>query len=281
MYHSIYRPGLFKGRVVIITGGGSGIGRATAHEMASLGASIALVGRKPDKLANVATELQEYGGRVSTHSCEIRDEDAVKATVDEVLAKHSKIDFLVNNAGGQYLSSIRDTTLKGWNAVVQTNLTGGFLFSREVFTQWMEGHGGSVVNMIVDLEGGVPGAAHSGAARAGMQSFTQSAAAEWATSGVRVNAIAPGNVAGSGKANYESAELKGYLHHIQRIPMQRMASESEIAACIAFLLCPAAAFITGIVLHVDGGSRNGRQVHSYPKIDKFPSFDGFKSGDLI
>lgn len=281
MYQSVFRPKLFAGRVAVITGGGSGIGRATAHELASLGASVAIVGRKPDKLANAAAEIAEYGVRVSTHVCEIRDEDAVRAAVSEVLDQHSRIDFLVNNAGGQYLSSIRDTTLKGWNAVVQTNLTGGFLFSREVFTQWMEDNGGAVVNMIVDLEGGVPGAAHSGAARAGMQSFTESAAAEWATSGVRVNAIAPGNVAGSGKANYQSEELKGYLDHIQRIPMQRMASESEIAECITFLLSPAAAFITGIVLHVDGGSRNGRQVHRYPKIDKFPSYDGFTSGELI
>ncbi len=147
-YSSVFRPGLFAGQVVIVTGGGSGIGRCTAHELVSLGARVALVGRKLDKLQAVQREIAEVGGVASTHVCDIREEETVRATVAAVLAEHGRIDGLVNNAGGQFPAPLAQTSARGWDAVVRNNLTGGFLVARECYTQWMAQHGGAIVNII-------------------------------------------------------------------------------------------------------------------------------------
>jgi citronellol/citronellal dehydrogenase len=171
-YRSVFHPALFAGQTVIVTGGGSGIGRCTAHELASLGATVALVGRKIEKLTAVQAEIAAAGGKASCHVCDIRDEPGVKGTVAEILAQHGAIHHLVNNAGGQFPALARDLTLKGWEAVVKNNLTGGFLMARECYTQWMEAHGGAIVNIIADIWGGMQTMAHSGAERAGMLSFT-------------------------------------------------------------------------------------------------------------
>jgi citronellol/citronellal dehydrogenase len=252
-YRSIFRPALFAGQVVIVTGGGSGIGRCTAHELTALGATVALVGRKADKLDAVRAEIEALGGVVSCHRCDIREEEAVVATVQAVLTQHGRIDALLNNAGGQFPSALKDISLKGWEAVVRTNLTGGFLMARECLTQWMQQHGGAVVNITADNWGSMPGMGHSGAARAGMVSFTETAALEWAQFGVRVNAVAPGYVASSGMDSYPP-EMGPILRGAMKgVPLQRMATEAEISAAIVFLLSEAASFITGTVLRVDGG----------------------------
>ncbi|HEU0198881.1 MAG TPA: SDR family NAD(P)-dependent oxidoreductase [Burkholderiaceae bacterium] len=139
-YKSVFRPDLFEGQVIIVTGGGSGIGRCTAHELASLRATVAIVGRDPEKLAKVQAEIEADGGKVSTHVCDIRDEAQVGAAIDAVLAQHGRIDGLVNNAGGQYRMPLRDISTKGFESVVRNNLTGGFIFMREAYTRWMEKH---------------------------------------------------------------------------------------------------------------------------------------------
>lgn len=255
MYQSVFRAELFAGQVVVVTGSGSGIGRCVAHELASLGATVALVGRNQDKLAAVQAELQQAGvpeDRVSRHRADIRDEAAVKALVAEVLARHGRIDALVNNAGGQYIAPLASIGVKGWQAVLDTNLTGGFLMARECFVQHMAEHGGSIVNMVADIWGSMPGMGHSGAARAGMVSLTETAAAEWATHGVRVNAIAPGYIASSGMDHYPP-EAAAMLRKIPAtVPAGRFGNEAEVSASIVFLLSPAASFISGTVLRVDG-----------------------------
>jgi citronellol/citronellal dehydrogenase len=167
----------------LVTGGGSGIGRCTAHELASLGAHVVLVGRKLDKLQAVAAEIAEDGGSVSTHVCDIRQEEAVRAMVAAVLAAQGHIDALVNNAGGQFMTPLEAISAKGWEAVVNTNLTGGFLVARECYTQCMARRGGAIVNIVADMWGSMPGMGHSGAARAGMVSFTETAAVEWGPTG--------------------------------------------------------------------------------------------------
>jgi citronellol/citronellal dehydrogenase len=251
-YHSAFAPGLFTDRVVIVTGGGSGIGRCTAHELASLGATVVLVGRNGDKLRTTADEIAGDGGRASQQVCDIRQEDAVRATVAAVLTEHGRIDGLVNNAGGQYMTPLEKISAKGWQAVIDTNLTGGFLVARECYQQAMQAHGGSVVNIVADMWGSMPGMGHSGAARAGMVSLTETAALEWARSGVRVNAVAPGYIASSGMDHYP-AEAGPMLRAMREtVPAGRFGNEAETSAAIVFLLSPAASFISGSVLRVDG-----------------------------
>jgi citronellol/citronellal dehydrogenase len=251
-YRSVFAPGTFAGQVVVVTGGGSGIGRCVAHELASLGAHVVLIGRKIDKLFDVAGEIAADGGRASFHVCDIRDEETVKNTVQAIIAVHGRIHGLVNNAGGQYIAPLETISGNGWNAVLNTNLTGGFLVARECYLQSMRSHGGAIVNMVADIWGSMPNMGHSGAARAGMVSFTETAAMEWARHGVRVNAVAPGYIASSGMDHYP-AEAGPMLREMRRtVPAGRFGTEAETSAAIAFLLSPAASFISGEVLRVDG-----------------------------
>ncbi len=274
-YRSVFREGLFAGQSVVVTGGGSGIGRCTAHELAALGARVALVGRKPEKLEAVQREIAAAGGSATIHACDIRDEEQVCATVDAILAAHRRIDGLVNNAGGQFQAPLRDISLKGWDAVVRTNLTGGFLMARECFRRCMEANGGSIVNMSADMWGGMPGMGHSGAARAGMVNFTESAACEWAASGVRVNAVAPGWIASSGFETYPP-EVQEWAKTLRRkIPLQRFGTESEAAAAIVFLLSEAASFITGTTIRIDGGVLNARPTWPLQNHKRSKAYNGF------
>ena len=257
-FDSIFRPGLFAGQTHVVTGGGSGIGRCTAHELASLGATVVLVGRKPERLEAVRDEIGAAGGTAHAIACDIREEAQVRAMVAGALERTGRIDGLVNNAGGQFAAPLASITQKGWETVVRTNLTGGFLCARECYTQWMAEHGGAIVNIVADMWGSMPGMGHSGAARAGMVSFTETAAVEWGTSGVRVNAVAPGWIASSGMDTYPDW-MQGFLRILRlAVPMQRVGTESEVSAAICFLLSPAAAFISGSVLRVDGAAPNAK-----------------------
>jgi citronellol/citronellal dehydrogenase len=283
-YQSIFRPDLFAGQVIVVTGGGSGIGRCTAHELASLGATVALVGRKPEKLASVAAEITQDGGTASVHPCDIREEETVRATVAGILGTRGRIDGLVNNAGGQFQAPLEAISQKGWETVVRTNLTGGFLMARECYTQCMREHGGSIVNIVADMWNGMPGMGHSGAARAGMVNFTATAAAEWGVSGVRVNAVAPGWIASSGFDTYPDHVkplLRSLRHHT---PLQRFGTEAEVSAAIVFLLSPAAAFISGDTLRVDGAAPNAKRHVELPAHDRSKPWNGFhraKTPDLL
>ena len=275
-YSSVFRSDLFAERHIIVTGGGSGIGRCTAHELAALGARVALIGRTESKLVAVAQEIAEAGGApASSHACDIRDEAAVAATVTAVLAEHGRIDGLVNNAGGQFHAPLKQISQKGFDTVVRNNLTGGFVMARECFTQWMEKNGGAVVNIIADMWNSMPGMGHSGAARAGMLSLTETAAVEWQYTGVRVNAVAPGWIASSGMDTYPE-EIKPMLRALpQFVPLKRWGTESEVSAAIVFLLSEAAGFITGSCLRVDGGAPNTRAHWPMPEHNKAPAYNGF------
>jgi citronellol/citronellal dehydrogenase len=274
-YHSIFRGGLFQGRTLWVTGGGSGIGRCVAHELASLGARVVISGRTAEKLDRVAQEIREDGGQCDTQAFDIRDEDAVKTAVAEVVACVGRIDGLVNNAGGQFPAPLQAISKRGFEAVVSNNLTGGFLMMREVFLQSMQEHGGAIVNMTADFRNGMPGMGHSGAARAGMSNLTMSAAFEWAQAGVRVNAVAPGWVASSGMDSYGGAVRAMIPKLRQHVPMRRLATEAEISAAIVFLLSPGAAFISGVTLQIDGAASLGSAIFPTMEHDRCPPFEGF------
>ncbi len=254
-YRSVFRPGLFAGQSVVVTGGGSGIGRCTAHELASLGAHVVLVGRKREKLDRVQEELRQDGFESSAFACDIRDEEAVRAAVAAAVAARGRIHGLVNNAGGQFPAPLASIGQKGFETVVRTNLTGGFLVAREAVTQSMADHGGAIVNIVADMWRGMPGMGHSGAARAGMVNLTQTMAVEWAPLGVRVNAVAPGWIASSGLDHYDETVRRTVIPRLQEaVPLHRLGTEAEVSAAISFLLSEAAAFVTGACLRVDGGA---------------------------
>jgi citronellol/citronellal dehydrogenase len=275
-YRSVFKPELFKGRTILVTGGGSGIGRCTAHELSALGAHVVIAGRKAEKLNVVKTEIEAAGGTCETHAFDIREEAQVKEAVAAMVATNGSIHGLFNNAGGQFPSPAASLSAKGFDVVVRNNLTGGFVVSREVYTQSMQRHGGSIVNMAADFRNGFPNMAHTGAARAGMVNLTMTLAYEWAVAGVRVNAVSPGWIASSGMDTYtgefkeQIPKLKGYC------PLGRLGTESEVSAAVCFLLSDAAAYITGTELRIDGGVPLGNRSIDLPATDKSQPFNGFQ-----
>ena len=274
-YRSILRQDCFNGQTIVVTGGGSGIGRCVAHELASLGAHVVITGRKQDKLDRVLAEIAEDGGSAEARAFDIRDEEAVKTAVGSIVTARGRIDGLVNNAGGQFPAPMETISKKGFDAVVANNLTGGFLVMREVFVQSMQAHGGAVVNMAADMWRGMPGMAHSGAARAGMVNLTKTAAYEWGPAGVRVNCVAPGWVASSGMDTYDGM-TKALIPTLKKhVPLGRIGVEAEVSSVICFLLSPAASFVTGVTVPIDGGSPLGSALFPIGKGRGTEPFDGF------
>ncbi|MBS0222989.1 MAG: SDR family oxidoreductase [Proteobacteria bacterium] len=274
-YRSVFAPGLFKDQTIVVTGGGSGIGRCTAHELAALGAHLAITGRKVEKLEKVKAEIEAAGGRCEIHAFDIREETQVKEAVAKIVAANGRIDGLFNNAGGQFPSPAAQLSAKGFDVVVRNNLTGGFLVSREVYTQSMQKHGGSIVNMTADYRNGFPNMVHTGAARAGMANLTMTLAYEWAASGVRVNSVAPGWIASSGMDTY-TGEFKEQIPKLKgHCPLGRLGTESEVSAAVCFLLSKAAAYITGTEIRIDGGVPLANRSIDLPATDKSQPFNGF------
>ncbi len=250
----VFAPGILADRVAIITGGGSGIGLATAREMARLGARVALCGRTAAKLESAIEQLASDGiarDRVLARTCDIREpaqvEDFVRAAIDAF----GRIDILVNNAGGQFPSPAQAISPNGFAAVIKNNLVGTFHVTREVANQWMiPQRGGRVINVIANIYRGFPGMVHTGAARAGVENMTMTLAVEWAQFGILVNAIAPGVIHSSGTAQYPKQILE---RAIEQTPVKRAGTCEEVAAAIVFLASPAAQFFTGATLRLDGG----------------------------
>ncbi len=261
---SIFRPDLFKDKTILVTGGATGIGLAICTELSSLGARVIMAARNQERLQEAARGLGARGYQVGWHTVNIREEDSVRALFDQVADEYGRLDALVNNAGGQFASPAHEISAKGWHAVVETNLTGTFLMTREAFLRFFQESGGSVVSIVADMWRGFPGMAHTGAARAGVVNLTRTLAVEWAAYGVRVNAVAPGVIEGHGLTQYPP-EMKTFLEQIrQDTPAKRYGTEAEVSAAVTFLLSPAAAYISGEIMKVDGAGSLWRKTWTIP-----------------
>ena len=257
-YQSGFRADLFAGQRIFIPGGGGGLGRCIAHELASLGAELVLAGRSEEKLQRTAREITEDGGRVlEYYSLELRDEPAVIDLVDKVVKQHGPMQGMVNAAGGQFPSKLSDLSLNGWNAVLHNNLTSYFLVAREIYRQCMREHGGAIVNIGADWHRGMPGMGHNGAARAGLSNLTATAATEWARDGVRVNCVIPGFIATTGLDRYPEEDWQALLDVARTIPLGRHGTAAEVSAMVVFLISDMASYITGADFRIDGGIHNG------------------------
>ncbi len=253
-----FAPNLFAGQVALVTGGGTGIGLATTRELAALGADVVISSRDPNHLKaaldELATELtaSAHAGKVTALPCDIREPAQIEKLVADVLAQHGRIDVLINNAGGQFPSPVATLSTKGWDAVVRNNLNGTFYMTREVgLKAMMPQRRGAIVNVVVNNARGFPGMAHTGAARAGVENLTKSLAIEWAEFDIRINCVAPGLIRSSGFAHYPPEMV---TEMIKRTPQKRAASVEECAHAIVYLASPAAIFVTGTTLRIDGGA---------------------------
>ncbi len=274
-FQSVFRAGLFDGQVILITGGGSGIGRCTAHELAALGATVVISGRDPDKLDRVTQEIAADGGKADWLPFDIREEEPVQRSIATLLERHGRLDGVVNNAGGQFPAPLEKISRNGFETVVRNNLLGTFLVSREAVHQYMSGHGGSIVCILADITNGMPTMGHSGAARAGVENMVKTAAVEWGRFNVRMNAILPGVIASSGLETYD-VSMRDHIRQVRhQVPLKRLGTESEISAAITFLLSPASVYTTGASLKVDGGISLYGQMMTLPDHHHSQPFNGF------
>jgi len=247
------RDGYFDGKTVVVSGAGSGLGRAIAHWAARLGARVVLCGRKQEKLEDTASSLGRYKAELLVHPVTIRDPEAVAQLFATVQERFGGLDLLVNNAGGQFPSAAIDIAPKGFNAVIDTNLMGTWYMMQAAARQWRDrAMPGSIVNIVAVTGRGMPGVAHTAAARAGVIALSKTVAIEWAPLGIRVNCVAPGLISTSGMNAYEPAAVKAM---IQTNVMKRFGQAEEIADAVCLIGGDGGSFVTGEVLHVDGGNQ--------------------------
>ena len=250
---TVYRPGLFKGKVALVSGGGSGIGRAVALLLARLGATVVICGRTQARLEAVATFAKSKKAKVVPMVANIREPDQVEALFEAIEREFGTLDLLVNNAGGQFPQAAIDFPAKGWAAVINNNLNGTFYMMQRAAQHWRQRkRPGSIVNVVVVGARGLPGVAHTAAARAGVVGLTRTVAVEWAPLNIRVNCVAPGLTATEGLDVYPPEARKEFP---KANPMRRPGTPMEIAEACVYLGGPSGSFITGEVLDVDGGGK--------------------------
>jgi NAD(P)-dependent dehydrogenase (short-subunit alcohol dehydrogenase family) len=265
---TVYRDDLLKGQTVLVSGGGSGLGRAMAYLFARLGADVMICGRREDMLAATAAGIKQHLGRsIGYKAMTIRDpqmvEDLVKATWD----KFGRLDVLVNNGGGQFPQAAIDFTQKGWLAVIDTNLNGSWYMMQSAARQWQaHGRGGSIVSIVANVTRGMPQVAHTCAARAGVIGLTKTLSTEWAPLKIRVNCVSPGSIATDGLNVYPPGAAEEFRYSN---PMKTLGDAYDIAQAVVYLSADTGKFITGEVLTVDGGNNQWGDVWPGLKPDYF------------
>jgi len=261
-----FAPDLLRGRVVCVSGGGSGIGRATAWLAARLGATVMVCGRSAEKLEGVVDAMRARGLDAHCEPVDIRDRARVEQALANIWSRLGRIDLLVNSAGGQFPQAAIDYSEKGWNAVINTNLTGTWQMMQQAALKWRDaGLPGSIVNVVV-VPQGLHGVAHTCAARAGVIALSQSVAVEWAPLNIRVNCVAPGAIRSEGWAVYDEQTRNKYP---LTNPMMRAGIPWDVAEAIVFVGGPAGSFINGDVLTVDGGGQHWGEIWTTGKPDYF------------
>lgn len=248
----VFVPDLLAGQVALVTGGGTGLGRVIAHALAAAGADLLLAARRIDVLDAAAAEIRSATGRrVETCVVNIRERDTVEALAACASERFGRVDMLINNAGGQFPQRARDFSPKGWNAVIETNLTGTWNMTQVFGNRMLDGSGGSITNVIAVVGRGFPGIAHTAAARAGVLELTRTLAIEWGPK-VRVNCVAPGPIQTEAFVDTYDPGVEMFM---DGIPIPRFGTREEVAHAVVFLASPAASYITGDVLYVAGGQQ--------------------------
>jgi citronellol/citronellal dehydrogenase len=251
----IFRDGLLEGRVIAVSGAGSGLGRATALEMARLGATVVGCGRRAEPLEETADLAEGMPGSFEFRDLDIRDDEGVSVFFDGLLERHGKLDTLVNNAGGQFLSPAEAISPKGFRTVIELNVTGTWLMTHAAATKaFIPQGGGSVLSVTLSPHNGMPGMVHSGAARAAVENMTRTLATEWSRFGIRTCAIAAGQFATDTFVSKYPKEIVESVH--RTIPMGRVGESDELAWLMAFLASDAGNFHSGSVITLDGGRDN-------------------------
>lgn len=253
----------FVGRVAVVTGGGSGIGRAIAQRWAAAGGTVAVLGRRRDALDETVALITDDGGGAEAVQCDVRDHEAVAAAVDAVVSRHGRLDALVNNAAGNFVVPSEDLSPGGWKAVTDIVLNGTYYCTHAAAKYMIARGGGTVLNIIASYAWhGHPGTVHSAAAKGGVVAMTRTLAVEWGARGVRVNCLAPGptETPGAGAALWGTAQARRDV--LASVPANRFAEPAEIAESAAFLLSDRAGYITGEVLVADGGQWLGKSIYT-------------------
>lgn len=258
----------FDQRVAVVTGGGSGIGRAIAQRYAAAGGKVVVLGRREEPLQETVALIEAAGGSADLATCDVRDPGLLTEVIDAVVAREGRIDALVNNAAGNFVSPGEDLSANGWKAVIDIVLNGSFYATRAAAQHMLAAGSGTIVNVIASYAWhGHPGTVHSAAAKGGIVAMTRTLAVEWAARGVRVNCIAPGptETEGAGKALWGSDAARARVQG--GVPAGRFASPEEIAESASFLLSDRADYVTGEVLVVDGGQWLGKSIYTAEKAD--------------
>lgn len=272
-----FAPDLLQGKVALVTGGGTGMGRATAIELARCGAKLALLGRRPEPLDRCTADIRAFGGTALAITADIREQAQIEKAMESIKREYGRLDILVNNAGGQFVSPARELSNKGFETVIRNNLIGTWQVTKAVADHFMLASGGSVVFVTACVRSGLSGFVHTAAARGGVVAMMKTLAFEWAEYGIRLNCVAPGTIKTEGMGHYPIAPEQWLK--LNRNILGHMGDVEDVAGAIVFLSSPLGKFVTGEEWYIDGGetlhlAHDARQMIDAVKFARRERGDG-------